>query len=96
MRQSSMEQYFTSISSFHEIWFCLATKRPLIHQKTSDYLVESYQIFTDGLLDLQALNKIKFYVVICKTFIAATRLVKGSDCPFFDVAVFDVVSFLIS
>ena len=58
-----LEQYFAQISSSQEIWFCLARKRLQIHQKTSDYLTESYLIFTDGLLDLQLLEKIEFYVV---------------------------------
>ena len=55
-----VEQYFAQISSPQEIWFCLARKRLQIHQKTSDYLTESYLIFTDGLLDLQLLEKVKF------------------------------------
>ena len=55
-----MEQYFPSISVSHEIWFCLAKNRPLIHKKISDYLAESYLIFPDGLSDLQRLDKIEF------------------------------------
>ena len=65
MRQWSMEQDFGSISSSHGIWFCLAKDRLLIHQKTSNYLAASDPIFTDGLLELQRLNKITFFVALC-------------------------------
>ena len=34
------------------------------------------RIFTNGLLELQRLDKIKFFVALCKTYIADTRLLK--------------------
>ena len=34
------------------------------------------RIFTNGLLELQRLDKIKFDVALCKTYIADTRLLK--------------------
>ena len=52
MHQSSMEQYLGPIYSSLKIWFCLAKERVPIHQKTSDYVTKSHQIFTDGLLAL--------------------------------------------
>ena len=74
MRQSSMEQDFTSILSSHGISFCLAKDGLLTHQRTSDYLAASYQIFADGLLELQRLNKIKFFVTLRNSYIAHTRV----------------------
>ena len=76
MHQSSMEQNFASISSTLAIWFCLVEDRLLIHHKTSDDLGASYQIFTDGLLELQRLNKIKFFLALCKIYVAHTRLLR--------------------
>ena len=83
IRQSSMKQYFTQISSSHELLFCLARKLLVFYQKTV-YLAESYLIFTDGLLDLQQLDEIKFYTVLCKTYIAGIWLVRTINvCHFF-------------
>ena len=83
IRQSSMKQYFTQISSSHELLFCLARKLLVFYQKTV-YLAESYLIFTDGLLDLQVLDEIKFYTVLCKTYIAGIWLVRRINfCQFY-------------
>ena len=91
MRQSSMEQDFASISSLHGIWFCLAKSRLLIYQKTSDYLAVSYQIFTAGLLELQRLDKIKFYVALYKIYIAHTRLLRRKKLSVFWCKIFTFI-----
>ena len=83
MRQSSMKQYFTPISSLREIWFCLAKKLLLIHQEISDYLSKFYQIFTYRLLEHQLPDEIKFYVVLCKTDTASTRLLRRKSLSVF-------------
>ena len=57
----------------------------LIDQKTSDSLAESYLIFTaDGLLELQLLKEINFLVVLCKTYINGTWLLRRKCLSVFD------------
>ena len=83
MRQPSTEQYFSPIFSSHEVCFCLGRKRLPIYQKTSDYVVKSDLILTDGLLDFQPLDEIKFFLVLYKTYIADTWVLRRKSLSAF-------------
>ena len=54
-----------------------------MYQKTSDYVVKSDLIFTDGLLDFQPLDEIKFFGVLYKTYIADTWVLRRKSLSAF-------------